>query len=142
MELNTGPSGVRSGRSVSRDLPVLTPALHLPATVSSPAVNRKDRDERRSVRQELRLLAKEERKRQEQAVQEVLRGAQVRARQSLRSVVSESAGRSAAPLHQRGATGEGQQFVVAALAWRCAHPPQTRLPVPWFPPTKRSFAPR
>lgn len=40
------------------------------------AVNRKDRDERRSVRGELRLLAKEERKRQEKAVQEVLRGAQ------------------------------------------------------------------
>lgn len=42
------------------------------------AVNRKDRDERRAVRGELRQLAKEERKRQEKAVEEVLREAQVR----------------------------------------------------------------
>jgi hypothetical protein len=40
-------------------------------------VSRKDRDERRSVRTELRQLAKEERKRQEKAVEEVLAGAQV-----------------------------------------------------------------
>ncbi|KAI7837886.1 hypothetical protein COHA_008373 [Chlorella ohadii] len=40
-------------------------------------VSRKDRDERRAVRSELRQLAKEERKRQEKAVEEVLGGAQV-----------------------------------------------------------------
>lgn len=40
-------------------------------------MNRKDRDERRAVRSELRQLAKEERKRQEKAVEEVLSGAQV-----------------------------------------------------------------
>ncbi|KAL4856486.1 DNA-binding protein SMUBP-2 [Chlorella vulgaris] len=40
-------------------------------------VSRRDRDERRSVRTELRQLAKEERKRQEKAVQEVLAGARV-----------------------------------------------------------------
>ncbi|KAL4440242.1 hypothetical protein ABPG75_003243 [Micractinium tetrahymenae] len=40
-------------------------------------VSRKDRDERQAVRQELRQLAREERKRQERAVQEVLQGAQV-----------------------------------------------------------------
>ncbi|PRW39069.1 DNA-binding SMUBP-2 isoform B [Chlorella sorokiniana] len=42
-------------------------------------VNRKDRDERRAVRSELRQLAKEERKRQEKAVEEVLSGAQEKA---------------------------------------------------------------
>jgi hypothetical protein len=41
------------------------------------AAGRKDRDERRAVRSELRQLAREERQRQERAVEEVLRGAQV-----------------------------------------------------------------
>ena len=40
-------------------------------------MNRKDRDERRAVRTELRQLGKEERQRQERAVAEVLRGARV-----------------------------------------------------------------
>lgn len=59
---------------------LLWPAFptHLPAP--PPAVNRKDRDERRAVRTELRQLGKEERKRQEKAVEEVLSGAQVRRR--------------------------------------------------------------
>ena len=41
------------------------------------AGGRKDRDERREVRAELRRLGKEERQRQEKAVAEVLQGAQV-----------------------------------------------------------------
>lgn len=50
---------------------------HMPLALPH-AVNRKDRDERRAVRGELRQLAKEERQRQQKAVEEVLRGAQVR----------------------------------------------------------------
>lgn len=49
-------------------------------------MNRKDRDERRAVRGELRQLAKEERKRQEKAVQEVLQGAQVATRAAVGAV--------------------------------------------------------
>jgi hypothetical protein len=41
------------------------------------AGSRKDREERREVRAELRRLGKEERQRQEKAVAEVLKGAQI-----------------------------------------------------------------
>ena len=62
------------------------------------AVSRKDRDERRAVRSVLRQLAKEERKRQEKAVEEVLRGAQVSAA-CLRLVSLQEAGTTAQHEH-------------------------------------------